>query len=159
MKQKVLISALTLALALPFRAIAQSINCIDALSFGDIITCGVPGTVKVRPSNALSSYSGCLSAGSVPAVKALCRITQTPTASVPAPQPLHISIDSPTYAIGNGGAQMNVNDFNIVTDNGGRTHAVTAATVNIPIGATLHVGGSQPEGIYDGSFGITVVFE
>lgn len=136
---------------LPMEAQAQNIVCADNMIFGEIMPCGSPGTVTVRPDNTTGSF--CVSSGP-PTSRGRCFITQ----GFPF-RPIQISITSPTFLITNGTANMSVNNFNIITNAGGMSTTVTAPFVSVPVGATLNVGSSQASGTYTGSFGVTAVLQ
>lgn len=146
------LSVATIIALIPSNAKAQSLNCIEELIYGEIMTCGSPGTVTVRTDG--SSTTSCVALGGAPVSRARCIATQ----SFPF-RPMQISITASAFTISSGGNTMSVDSFNIITNAGGRTATVTAPFVNIPIGATLNVGGSQATGTYSGSFGISVVLQ
>lgn len=146
------LSAATLLAMAPFGTVsAQTLNCGgSSLIFGSITPCGSPGTVTIRPDG--SQTSSCVSA-SVPFVAANC--IATPGGF---PVPMRISITAPTFTINNGGASMDVNDFNIITNANGPTATVTTFFTSFRIGATLNVGAAQAGGTYTGSFIVSVIF-
>lgn len=115
------------------------------------MTCGTPGTVTIQPDNSISA--SCVSANA-PYSRARCVATQ----SFPF-RPMQIEITPTSYTITNGTASMSVTDFNIINNGAGPTAVVTAPFVNIPIGATLNVGGTQAAGTYNGTFIISVILQ
>ncbi|MCB1532174.1 MAG: DUF4402 domain-containing protein [Alphaproteobacteria bacterium] len=145
------LSAATVAALLSSGADAQTLNCFDNLIYGQIMTCGTPGTVTVRPDGSMTS--SCVSALG-PTTRARCIVTQ----SFPY-KPMQIQISPTTTAINNGGSTMSVTDFNIISNANGPTATRTTPFVSVPIGATLNVGGTQAGGTYNGSFTISVVFQ
>lgn len=153
-KEKQLLIKLSIAsivAAFPIKANAQSLNCPNPLVFGEIITCGSPGTVTVRPDN--TNTSGCVTV-SGPVSRARCVVTQSPPFD-----PIQISVSAASFNIVNGGNSMSVTNFNIITNSNGRTATRTSAFVDVPIGATLNVGATQAAGTYTGSFGVTAIFQ
>lgn len=136
----------------PAGADAQNLNCFDNLIFGQIITCGAPGTVTVEPDNSQSET--CVTA-SGPFSRARCVATQ----SFPY-RPFQIQITTTNPAISNGAQTMTITDFNVITNNGGPSATVSAAPfVSIPVGATLNVGATQASGTYTGTFVISVILQ
>ena len=142
------LSVATLVSALPNGAFAQNLNCFENLIFGEITTCGAPGTVIVRPDN--SSTPSCVTV-SGPISRARCVVTQ----SFPFRQ-IQVNV-SAAAVISSGANTMNVTNFNIVTNGGGTSATATAPFLNVPIGATLNIGGSQAGGTYSGSFNVTAI--
>lgn len=142
------LSVATLALMSTMDTKAQSLNCFDNLIFGEIMTCGTPGTVTVNPDN--STATSCVAANA-PFSRARCIATQ----GFPF-RPMQIQITSPTFTINSGANTMSVTDFNVIGNAVGPTTTITAPFVSIPIGATLNVGGTQPSGTYTGTLTISV---
>lgn len=135
----------------PHAAPAQNLNCFEDMIFGEIVPCGAAGTVTVRPDN--TTASSCVTVGGAPQSRARCIVTQ----SFPF-RPIQISLTAAAQTINDGGGNtMSVTNFNIITNAGGTNTTITAPFVNIPIGATLNVGGTQAEGTYTGTFGVTAV--
>ena len=145
------LSIATLISLVPSAAFAQNLNCFENLIFGEITTCGAAGSVTVRPDT--STTSSCVTVGSAPQSRARCVVTQ----SFPF-RPIQVNV-SASATISNGGSTMSVTNFNIVTNAGGTGTTVTAPFLNVPIGATLNVGGSQASGTYTGTFGITAILQ
>lgn len=150
-KLLVRLSLATLVAAFPSKIFAQNLNCFDSLIFGEIIPCGAAGTVTVNPDN--TTGSTCVTVGG-PQSRARCIATQ----SFPF-RPIQISITAGAFSVSNGTTSMNVNGFNIITNAGGCCTTITAPFVSIPIGATLNVGGSQNDGTYTGTFGISAILQ
>lgn len=144
------LSLTTLVAVFPSESFAQSINCVNNLVFGPIITCGAAGTVTVRPDN--TSTSSCVTA-SGPVARARCIVTQ----SFPF-RPIQFSVAT-AATITNGTANMSVTGFNIITNAGGTSTTQTVPALDVPIGATLNVGGTQAAGTYSGSFGVTAILQ
>lgn len=145
------LSLTTLVAAFPSGAFAQSINCVNQLVFGTIVTCGAAGTVTVRPDG--TSTSSCVTAGG-PISRARCIVTQ----SFPF-RPIQFSVNAATATITNGTSNMNVTNFNIITNAGGTSTTQTVPALDVPIGATLNIGGAQAAGTYSGSFGVTAILQ
>ncbi len=145
------LSLATLVAAFPSAALAQSINCVNQLVFGSIVTCGAAGTVTVRPDG--TSTSSCVTA-SGPVSRARCIVTQ----GFPF-RPIQFSVNAATATITNGTSNMNVTNFNIITNAGGTSTTQTVPALDVPIGATLNVGGTQAAGTYSGSFGVTAILQ
>lgn len=142
----------TLMAALPGDAYAQSLNCVNQLIFGQIITCGSPGSVTVRTNN--TSTSSCVTA-SGPISRARCIVTQ----SFPY-RPIQFSINGTSFNITNGTSNMSVNNFRMLTASSPCcTTTQTTPVLDVPIGATLNVGATQPSGMYSGSFGVTAILQ
>lgn len=151
-KLLVQLSLTTLVAALPSSAFAQSLNCVNQLIFGQIITCGAAGSVTVNPNN--TSSSSCVTA-SGPVSAARCVVTQ----SFPF-RPIQFSINGTNFNITNGTSNMNVNNFNMFTNAGGCcTTTQVVPVLDVPIGATVNVGATQPSGNYSGSFGVTAILQ
>ncbi len=147
------LSLATMLSAFSGDAFAQTIDCIEPLSFGEIIACGAAGTVTVRPDG--SSTQSCVTVGSAPQSRGRCTVSQ----SFPF-RPIQINVNSTSTSINNGGGgNMNVNNFNIVTNSGGTGTTITAPFVDVPIGATLNVGATQASGTYSGTMGVTAVLQ
>ena len=71
---------------------------------------------------------------------------------------ISMSMTNPTFTVNNGtGGVMNVNNFNMITNAGGSNTTITLATSTetFPLGATLNVSASQPEGTYIGNFTVS----
>ena len=154
-KKKILVSlsVMTLAsLGSVGQVGAQTINCPQPLSYGNIVTCGVAGSVTVTPSGT-RSMTGCLSSGGAPFSNGRCIVTQ----SFPF-RPIQISVPA-SAVITNGTSSMAINNFNLITDAGGATVTRTAPLVNIPLGADMSVGASQPGGSYSGTVTITATLQ
>lgn len=149
------LSVLAMAAALPEEAAAQiqSFSCPQKLIFGDAIPCGIANTVVITPGNT-QTLNGCLATTGAAFSRGRCVVTQ----QFPI-RPIQVSITAPTYVISNGGNNMNVNNFNIMTNAGGRTTTITAVGLVIPIGATLNVGGNQAAGSYSGTFTVNVTLQ
>ncbi len=151
-KLLVKLSLATCVAALPSKVLAQSLNCVSPLVFGQIITCGSAGSVTINADG--TSASSCVSV-SGPVSAARCIVTQ----GFPF-RPIQFSINGTNFNISNGTANMNVNSFNILTNAGGCcTTTQTVPALNVPIGATITVGATQAAGIYTGSFGVTAVLQ
>ncbi|MCB1721514.1 MAG: DUF4402 domain-containing protein [Alphaproteobacteria bacterium] len=151
---KYLLVKLSLATVLsvfPGEVFAQSLNCFESLIFGELVTCGSPGSVTVRPDN--STTSSCVTVGSAPQTRGRCVVTQ----SFPF-RPIQVNV-SGTTTINNGGNSMSVTNVNIVTNSGGTGTTVTAPFLNVPIGATLNVGATQASGTYSGALGVTAILQ
>ncbi len=151
-KLMVNLSAMALIGFCPASGKAQNINCIDDLIFGSITPCGAAGTVIVRPDN--TRALGCVTSVGGPFSRARCTITQKSPV-----RPVQISITAASFVITSGANNMNVTNFNIITNAGGPNATITANFINVPIGATLNVGATQAGGLYTGSFGITAVLQ
>lgn len=151
-KRLIQLSLGTLMAVFPAEAYAQSLNCVNQLIFGQIITCGSAGSVTVRTNN--TSTSSCVAA-SGPISRARCIVTQ----SFPF-RPIQFSINGTSFNITNGTSNMNVNNFRMLTTSipGGIT-TQTVPVLDVPIGATLNVGATQPAGMYTGSFGVTAILQ
>ncbi|MCB9989687.1 MAG: DUF4402 domain-containing protein [Rhodospirillales bacterium] len=147
------LSALALAGGLPDPAAAQSLNCPQMMIFGDIIPCASANAVTVRPDGS-RNVAGCLSAGGAPYSYARCVVTQTPPL-----RPIQISVAASPGTISNGTTTMTVNNFNLITNGGGKTATVTAFFVNVPIGAAMNVGSNQATGTYTGTFTVNAVLQ
>ena len=145
------LSFVTVVSLFPSKVMAQNLNCFNNLIFGEIITCGAAGTVTNRPDG--TQASTCVTVGG-PISQGRCVATQ----SFPF-RPIQISITAAKFTITSGANSMSVTNFNIITNANGPTATVTAPFVNIPIGATLNVGGSQASGTYSRSFGITAILQ
>ncbi|MEM7651143.1 MAG: DUF4402 domain-containing protein [Pseudomonadota bacterium] len=144
------LSLAAMAGAFPAQALAQNVTCIEPLVFGEIITCGAAGTVTVRPDN--TSTSSCVTVGGAPQSRGRCFITQSGGI-----RSIQVTVSS-SGTVNSGGDSMNVNAVNIVTNSGGTSTTFTAPFFDLPIGATLNVGASQPAGTYSGTLGVTAVF-
>ena len=145
------LSLTTLVAVFPSEVFAQSINCVNRLIFGSIITCGAAGTVTVRPDG--TSTSSCVTVGG-PISRARCFVTQ----SFPF-RPIQFSVNAATATMTNGTTNMNITSFNIITNAGGMTTTQTVPALDVPIGGTLNVGGTQAAGTYLGSFGVTAILQ
>ena len=150
-KSLVTLSLTTLTALFPSEVFAQSLNCVNPLVFGEIVTCGSAGSVTVRPDG--SSTASCVSV-SGPISRARCIVTQ----SFPF-RPIQFSVDAATFTITNGTSNMNVNGFNIITATGGCCTTQTIPFLDVPIGATLNVGATQANGTYTGNFGVTAILQ
>ena len=150
-KQLIPLSLATLVAVFPSEVFAQSINCLSPLVFGEIITCGAAGTVTVRPDD--TSTSSCVTANG-PVSRARCLVTQ----SFPL-RPIQFSINAATATITNGAPNMSITNFQIMTNAGGTVTTQTVLVLDVPIGATLNVGGTQASGAYSGSFGVTAILQ
>ncbi len=151
-REKAVIALSMLVLAgMAGEAGAQNINCPQPLVFGSIMACAATNSVTVRPDGT-RNVAGCLSAGPGPFSNARCVVTQGfPLKSVV------VSVTSPTFTLSGGANTMKINNFNLMTNAGGRTITTTNFAVNVPIGATLGVGASQAQGSYTGSFTVNAV--
>ena len=146
------LSLTSLAAIFPMKSFAQSLSCPQQLVFGQVITCGSPGTVTVNPDG--TSSSSCVTA-SGPVSRARCVVTQ----SFPF-RPIQFSISGTSFNISNGTTNMAVNNFNMFTNSGGCcTTTQTVPLLDVPIGARLNVGATQAQGNYSGSFGVTAILQ
>jgi hypothetical protein len=151
-KQLIQMSLGTLMAVFPAEAYAQSLNCVNQLIFGQIITCGAAGSVTVNTNN--TSSSSCVTA-SGPISRARCIVTQT----FPF-RPIQFSINGTSFNITNGTSNMSVNNFRMLTSSSPCcTTTQTVPVLDVPIGATLNVGAAQPAGNYSGSFGVTAILQ
>lgn len=131
---------------------AQNLNCIEPLVFGEIIPCGAAGTVTVRPDNSVTQ--SCVTLGGSPTSRARCTVTQ----SFPF-RPIQLNVTTPVVNISNGGNNMSVTNFNVLTNSGGTQATITAPFADFPIGATVNVGATQADGSYTGTFGVTAILQ
>lgn len=147
------LSLATIISVFPSKVHSQSLNCPENLIFGEVIVCGSPGTVTVRPDN--TSTSSCVSIGSAPLSRARCVVTQ----SFPF-RPIQVNVSSAATIV-NGPNTMSVTNFNIITNSGGTgyTQPTGGPFLDVPIGATLNVGASQAAGTYTGTFGVTAILQ
>lgn len=151
---KSLLVQLSLATVLgifPNQAKAQNISC-SGIVFGEIVTCGAPGTVTVRPDN--TTTSSCVTVGGAPQSRAVCAVSQ----SFPI-RPIQINVTSTSVLLNDGGNNMNVNAFNVRTNAGGTITTITGPFFTVPIGATLNVGATQAGGSYSGTVGVTAILQ
>jgi hypothetical protein len=119
-----------------------SLSKTQDLDFASIIPGATPGTVVVSPAN-VRTFTGPLTFGNGPTSNASFNVTSTG---------LGWSIVLPSSVTITGGASsMVVDNFNATQ------HWINAPTLSgIDIGATLHIGATQPVGTYAGTFDVTV---
>lgn len=132
------------------------INCGQPMIFGELIPCGSPGTVILRPDES-GPVASCVVLGSAPTSIGRCIITQEFNGGF---RPMQIDVTTPSISLTSGGNSMTVNAFNLITNSGGDSVVVPGGPfVNVPIGATLNVGSTQAPGTYSGSFNVEVTLQ
>ncbi|MDD9899911.1 MAG: DUF4402 domain-containing protein [Alphaproteobacteria bacterium] len=140
---------------LPAPTMAQTLNCPQPLVYGDYsVTCGGTATIIVRPDGT-RNVSGCASADAAPFTNGLCTVSQSfpfQTIQVSAPA-------SATITHTGGSPSMTLDNFNLVTNNGGNTYLTSSPFTNVPIGAQLNMPASPTNGTYNGTITITAVFQ
>lgn len=136
-------------------AIEMTLN--TAMSFGTLaITSERAGQAKLEPGldRLVTGGSGSLAiAGGKPQVGRL-NIKG-------AVFPISISVEDTTIKLTNGLASVTINEFNIMTENGGHRmdYTPTAPSFTLPIGATLNTKPAQPTGTYVGNTRIFINFQ
>ena len=153
-KLKTHLFALTLTLSttvLSVQSMAQNLNCVQPLLFGEIARCGSTGTVTIHPDGTYTS--SCVDVV-FPPTEALCVVTQFLGL-----QNIVISVDTTSVSISNGSDNMTVDDFNIVSNGNGPTFVTNSTNTEVPIGATVTLSSSQGAGNYSGTFTISANYE
>lgn len=120
-----------------------------ALDFGTMIAGATAGTVTINPNtDARTRTGGIVLAGGSPAA---ARFTATGTPGVNA----LITVGAAPVLVRAGGSEtMTVNNMTL---NGGRTRRIPASgTLDVRVGARLNVAANQRDGLYSGSFNVTV---
>jgi len=140
-------------LALPVAAQAQNIQCPTGLDFGEIIGCAGGGSVTIRPTQG-RTITGCLAAADAAFSTGRCTVTQ------PLPlNALQISVIDSAIDMDGESGQVSVGDFKLMNDAGGEMVTSTAASLSVPLGATLRVKPGQTAGSYAGTFTINVNYQ
>ena len=133
-------------------AITNSAN----MHFGTLVTGGSGGTVLIRPDGTRTLGGGVRAVNgaglSQPALMTIIGSTGTP---------IELSMTATNFPLTNGaGDTMVVDDFNLVTNNGGVLETITLATTSetFNIGATLTVPSGPADGTYTGNFTINAKY-
>ncbi len=121
-----------------------SISAGANMDFGTVSPTGTAGTVTVTPTGARSSVNVDL-LGGLPAAAAF-DVTGGPG------QVYFITLPSST-TLTSGGNTMTVDTF---THDAGATPTLAGGSDTFNVGATMHVGATQVEGTYSGTFAVTV---
>jgi hypothetical protein len=111
--------------------------------------------LKIATETGAPTVTGCITSSPGGISRGSCTVSQ---GSFP-PQPIQVSVTSPSFNINSGGNDMVVDNFNLMTNGGGTVVTTTALAATIDIGATLNVGASQPSGSYSGTASVTAVFQ
>jgi hypothetical protein len=126
----------------------------QALNFGTFTDTGGGGTVAVDVAG-LPTYGGVNAIASSTPTEGIIQIKGNAGKNV------IISVTNPTFTVSNGTSTMKVTKFDINTNGAGSTNTLnmTAASILVPVGATLTVGAIQPIGTYTGSFTVQVIYQ
>lgn len=147
-----MLMSLTLA---PLRAAAQDINCGQPIIFGTMVACTGASEVTIQPSGARSK-TGCVTLVPGFGRAGKCNFIDFTGGAVDVSAPSSVVLNRD-----GGGATMQLTDFNLLNDDGGRSIVITnpSSTPTIPVGATLNIQANQPSGAYSGSFTITTNYQ
>lgn len=121
----------------------------EGLDFGTMIAPTEAATVTIESSGSRSSSKSGILVGTNEGAAGIFEITGTPDQSVTVTLP-----DSATLN-GSESGEMTVKTF---TSSKGTAFTLDGGTVTMNVGATLHVGASQPEGEYTGTYDVTVSY-
>ena len=121
-----------------------SISSSGSLEFGTAEPTGVAGTVTINPNGTRTASNVILWASSVSAV--------TFNVSGFSSEIYAITLPSSATLTGPSGT-MTVDTF---THDAGGSPALSSGSDTFNVGATLHVGATQPPGLYTGTFAVTV---
>lgn len=146
-----------LALALPAQSgHAETLTCAQILHFGTFVSCGAGQSATLAPAGAISA-TGCLTpmGGHMPGHCRLSDITDTSVITISADGPLG----------GDQGGSMTIDQFLLQPLGGGPvapalpvTSDLIGGVLDFAVGATLHIGGMQTGGVYNGTYTLTVNF-
>jgi hypothetical protein len=129
-----------------------ALNNTRALDFGTLITGATAGTVTINPRTDARTRTGGLTlvGGGTPGA---ARFTATGTPAVNA----FITIGTaPVLTRVSGSETMTVSNMTL---NGGRTRRIPASGVlDVRVGGRLNVAANQRDGLYSGSFNLTVEY-
>lgn len=132
---------------------AISLSEIQPMNFSTLVPGAAGGTFVIDPMGGISPTGGVMSmAGS--AQPAVITITADPGVQL-------VTSTDTSVTLLSGSNSMTVTDFNILTPAGGDSETITLTqpSEDIPIGATLQIGASQPPGTYVGQFTYTVDYQ
>ena len=126
------------------------------LHFGTLTDTGAGGTAVINTAGARSvtgSVSGIAGAGLES--NGVFNVSGSTGVAI------DVSMTAPTFVVSNGGDNMNVNNFHLVTNAGGIHETITlgAGSNTYPLGATLNVGAAQAAGTYTGTYTLSVNYQ
>lgn len=126
---------------------AITLTEIDNLDFG-VNSAGVGAGTVVVPAIAAPSRTGGVTDQGRDPDNAIVRVSATTGV------PITLTVPAGPVTLTSGTVTMSVNNFNIRTDAGGLSETITLVgpTQDVPVGATLNVGGGQGIGVYNGAF-------
>ena len=135
--------------------VAISITKTDDLDFGDVAAGDVDGTVIMSPASARSATGGATLVNTGTGNAAAFDVVGEPNATYSISLPTSIVLNA-LVPNGLAGVGMLVDDF---TSNPSLTGELNGSgTQALTVGATLHVGASQPSGTYTNTFDVTVAY-
>jgi hypothetical protein len=158
-------ASLTAAAALLFTASAwapaQSLIAAPApaasLSFGQIVSGALPGSVRVSASGFRSTSGATYAASGFGVSAASFTIASAPNTPANNTGLSAWSVMLPVSAtLSSGKAEMTVDGFEYSWGSAGAGFGQSSRTLTV--GATLHVGARQPSSEYAGSFALTVAY-
>ena len=128
-------------------------NAIQDLDFGAFFPGGAPSTIDIDTAG-VPTYGVGIAPEAPPVSEGIIHLVGS-TGSV-----VNLSLTNNTATITNGTTNMVVSQFQINTDAGGTTEAVTlpGSTLDVPIGGTLNVGAGQAFGTYNGTITVNASY-
>ena len=131
-----------------------AISGTQNMNFGAFTGSALGGTVLITPAGG-SVYTGVTQVPQITPTQALASVYGNSGVNI------IVSITNPVVTVTNGTATMQVSQFNIATAAGGATETLnmTSTIMQIPVGATLNVGATQPVGAYTGTFTVNAIYQ
>lgn len=127
-----------------------AISRTSDLSFGAIVAGTSAGTVTMSPQGIRTANGGVTLAGGSAASVSSFVVTGDAFQTFSIVLPASIGISGPS-------ASMTLDQF--TSDPDGTAILNAAGSRTLDVGATLHVGASQPSGTYSGTFQVTVAYD
>lgn len=127
----------------------------DTLDFAGTTPCAVASAVVLNAQTGVKTIVSCPEVFAGVSQLGSIRVAGNQTNPFGADKLVRVTIDSVTENISSGANSMSVGTFRLFPCNCVSTTQAGNATVDYTIGATMNVGGSQPAGVYGGTFSVT----